>query len=125
MPPVELVSVDEMLRNFLVAHVSVPVHVKVPSARPKQFVRAWRVGGGATNRVLDQPLVTVQGWAESDAKAEALARACRDALMNDYKGMALVRGVEIVSGPYMDPDPDSSTPRYTVTARLTVRGKRN
>lgn len=124
MPPVELPSVPEILRDFLVSKLSpTPVHVNVPRNRPTEFVRAWRTGGGAINRVLDEPIVTMQGWAASDARAEALAAKCRDALLNGYTGMPLVRGVEIISGPYSDPDPDSETPRYTVTARLRVRGK--
>lgn len=125
MPHVQLPSVPEILRGFLAGRLApTPVHVNVPRTRPAEFVRAWRTGGGAINRVLDEPIITVQGWAASDARAEELAARCRDALLNDYTGMPLVRGVEIISGPYRDPDPDSETPRYTVTARLRVRGKR-
>lgn len=124
MPDVELVSVDEILRGFLIGVVTVPVHGVVPEVRPAEFVRAWRTGGGPINRAIDEPLVTVQAWAESRARAEDIARACLHALLNDYTAMPLVRSVEIVSGPYLDPDPDSRSPRYSINARLRVRGRR-
>lgn len=112
-----------MVRTFLLSKVSVPVSVKVPNPRPVSFVRAWRVGGGPINRVLDEPLVTVQGWGTSTVAASQLAEQCRDALLNEYTEMPLVRAVEVVSGPYLDPDPDSQTDRYTVTVRLRVRAQ--
>lgn len=124
MPPVELPNVDAMLLAFFGPRLSVPVHMKVPETRPESFVRAWRVGGGAMNRAVDQPLVTVQGWAKSDLAAHDLAAKCRDLLLNESAALPLVRRVEVVSGPYLDPDPDSKQPRYTVTARLIVRGRR-
>ena len=124
MPPVDLPNIDAMLLDFFGSRLSVPVHMKVPQDRPASFVRVWRTGGGALNRAVDQPLVTVQGWAQSDLAAHDLAAECRDLLLNEASGMPLVRSVEVVSGPYLDPDPDSRQPRYTVTARLTVRGRR-
>ena len=124
MPDVELPSVDELLLGFLAGKVTVPVSVIVPEGRPAEFVRAWRTGGGPINRVLDEPLVTVQAWAASAARAEDIARECLHALLNDYTQMPLVRGMEILSGPYMDPDPESRSPRYSINARLRVRGRR-
>ena len=124
MPSVSLPNVDAMLLNFLSARITPPVHITVPDPRPETFVRAWRTGGGPLNRAVEQALVTVQAWAPTNLTAHALAAACRDVLLNDNTGMPLVRNVEVVSGPYLDPDPDSRHPRYTVTARLTVRGHR-
>ena len=124
MPPVSPPNVDVMLIEFFTPRLQVPVHSRVPSSRPASFVRAWRTGGGAVNRVIDQPLITVQAWAASDYEASELAGECRDLLLNEATGMPLVRQVEIVSGPYLDPDPDSQQPRYSVNARLTTRGRR-
>lgn len=117
-------DVEVMVRQFLLARLSVPVATKVPSSRPASFVRVWRSGGAAINRVLDQPVMTVQAWASDDGEAAELARVCREALLSDYTSMPLVRGVEEVGGPYFDPDPDTGIDRYTFNMSLQVRARR-
>ncbi|MTE24829.1 hypothetical protein [Microbacterium sp. ZXX196] len=121
MPGVELASVDELVYGFLSARVPVPVRTVVPASRPASFVRAWRTGGTTLNRVLDEPIVTVQAWASTAAEAEEIARLCHFAFLNEYTAMPLVRGVETVAGPYSDPDPDSQSPRYSLSVRMRVR----
>lgn len=118
-------DVEAMVRGFLSMKVApVKVHTKVPAARPETFVRAWRTGGAATNRVLEQPLVTVQAWAPNTVAASELARQCREAILNDYTLMPLVRGVEEVTGPYYDPDLSTGIDRYSLTIQLSVRAAR-
>lgn len=119
------VSVDEMVLGFLSTRVSVPVHVSVPNPRPVSFIVARRNGGGALNRVIDQPTVTVDAWAPRSAEAEDIARVAREAFLNDMLGLPLVAAVEEISGPYSVPDPDSGTPRFRFSVRLTVRAARN
>lgn len=118
------VGVDAMVRAFLKPVAGVPVHVSVPGTRPASFVRVFRNGGGAANRVLDRPVVTVEAWAADSVAAAELADKCRHALLNDYEGMPLVRGVEEITGPYFIPDPESEVPRYRFSVRLFVRAAR-
>lgn len=124
MPPVDFQDVEAMVGAFLRSRLVPPVSTKVPNPRPPRFVRAWRTGGGSVNRALEVAQVTVTCSAASSVQASDDARAARYALENEYMAMPLVRGVENVSGPYFDPDPDTGGDRYTFTARLLVRGKR-
>ena len=116
-------DVEIIVRDFLALHVEVPVRTRVPVTRPVEFVRVWRTGGAAVNRVLDRPIMTVQAWAASDPRASELAGRCRDVIYGASTGMTLVRGVEEVSGLYYDPDPDLNSPRYTFTFQANVRAK--
>lgn len=113
-----------MVLRFLEPRVDAPVVTTVPGDRPARFVRVWRNGGPAVNRVLERALVTVEGWSLDSVDASALTGACRDALLHDYTGMPLVRGVSEVTGPYSIPDPESGTPRYRFTMQLNVRARR-
>lgn len=109
---------------FLETRVDVPVTLAVPADRPDSFLRVWRNGGFARNRIVDVANITVEAWAADDAAASELARQAREALLSDYTAMPLVRGVAEVVGPYFTPDPDSETPRYRFTEALTVRASR-
>lgn len=101
------------------------VHIKVPSTRPATFLRVWRTGGAALNRVLDEPLITVESWSSvSDGYAVDNANTARQLLLNASGSMPLVRAVEEVTGPYYDPDPVSGVTRYTFTVRMRVRASR-
>lgn len=115
---------ESMLVAFLKTVVTVPVSTRVPQTRPASFVRVWRTGGAAVNRVLDRPTITVQAWADSSVDAAELARKCREALLSKSTTMPLVRGVEEQTGPYSDPDPETGIPRYSLTVRLSVRAQR-
>lgn len=121
MATIDFPDAESMVRTFLVSRLSVPVSTKVPTPRPKRFVRAWRTGGSALNRIVDQPQITVSCTAASTITASDDARAARFALLNEATGMPLVRRVEDVSGVYYDPDPDTNEDRYSFTVRLTVR----
>lgn len=118
-------DVAVMVREFLLPHLSpVTVHTDVPSTRPPVFVRVWRTGGAAVNRVVERPLITVQAWAASSVAASELAGDCRMLLLNGSPSMPLVRDIEEVTGPYADPDPASGAPRCTFTVQYSVRAKR-
>jgi len=123
MPDAELVDPVEIVRTFLASKVTIPVRVRVPSPRPDAFLTVSRSGGPVVNRVLEEPLLTVQAWGKSIADASDTASAIKSAFLNDYTEMPLVRRVQILSV-YDDPDPESEQPRYTVSVRLTVRARR-
>lgn len=116
---------EAMVRTFLLP-VASPVKVVtiVPATRPASFVREFRTGGAAVNRVLERVQITVQGWAADAVTAFDLTSDCREALLNRYSLMPLVRGVSEVGGLHFDPDPGSGTPRYTFTHELMVRASR-
>lgn len=119
-----LPDVEAMVVEFLNGIVDPKVATRVPNPRPDEFVRAWRTGGGASNRVLETATITVQAWGKDPndtVAAAALAGACRDALLNRYTEMPLVRGVSEVTGPYYDPDSGTGSARYTFTHQLSVR----
>jgi len=119
------VDVEAMGRTFLLATTSAPkVVTQVPANRPTKFVRLFRTGGAADNRVLERAQLTVQGWATTTGDAFDLASECREAFLNKYTLMPLVRGVEETGGLHVDPDPDTGTPRYTFTIQLMVRSGR-
>ena len=121
-------DVEALARTYLLTGTydgGAKVHIKVPSTRPESFLRVWRTGGAAVNRVLDQPLVTVESWSsKSDKIAVDNANTARQLLLNASGVMPLVRGVEEVTGLYFDPDPVSGVTRYTFTVRLRVRATR-
>lgn len=122
-------DIEALVRQRLLGGVyagGASVYIKVPATRPKTFLRVWRTGGAAVNRVLDEPLITVESWSsESDKIAVDNANAARELLLNASGVMPLVRGVEEVTGLYYDPDPVSGVTRYTFTVRLRVRAARS
>lgn len=120
-------DIEALVRQHLLSgayEAGAGVFTRVPSPRPVTFLRVWRTGGAAINRVLDQPLITVQSWASTDKIASDNANVARDLLLNASGAMSLVRGVEEVTGPYYDPDPVSDATRYTFTMRMRVRASR-
>lgn len=120
-----LPDVEAMGQTFLNALVTpTPVVTLVPAVRPTRFVRVWRTGGAAENRVLERAQLTVQGWDADKADAFTLTSRCRNAFLNNYTQMRLVRGVNEVGGLYFDPDPDTGIPRYTFTVEMMVRSGR-
>lgn len=98
----------------------------VPNPRPPLFVRAWRTGGSAINRVLDAPILTTQVWGDETADTVELldlANRLRDALYGRLTLIPPARHVEEVVGLYFDPDPDTGDPRYSFAARLRLRAQ--
>lgn len=124
MPPVRFVDAEAMVGAFLRTRLTPPVATKVPNPRPKRYIRAWRTGGAASNRALEMVQITVSCTAANSVTASQDALDVRHAFHHEYTAMPLVRGVEDVSGPYYDPDPDTNEDRYTFTVRLRIRGAR-
>jgi hypothetical protein len=125
MPGVELVDVEQLCVDFAKTIIpGRPIGTAVPRPRPARYVRIVRTGGPAENRVLDRPLITVTCAGEATGDASDDAAALRGAFLSRSTTMPLVRGVEEVTGPYFDPDPDTGDPRYTFIMRLAVRARR-
>lgn len=125
MPAVEFPDVEAMCLAFARTKTTATVGTKVKTPRPSRYARIWRTGGGALNRVLERVQITLTcGAVAGSVEALAIARDLRGAFLNEYTQMPLVRGVEEVSGPYYDPDPDTNEDRYSFTIQLMVRGKR-
>lgn len=120
-----LPDVEAMAVAFLKPIVA-PVKVAslVPKERPKSFVRAYRTGGAAVNRILENAQITVEAEAPGRDEAFDLASACREEFLHRYTRMPLVRGVSEVGGLYFAPDPDTNIPRYRFTVGLKVRSGR-
>jgi len=122
-----LVDVEQMCVAFAKTKVTATVSTK---AKPPRYARVWRTGGGAVNRILDRAQVTITCGANDTGTENGATIASRDAtdlrnaFLNEYTQMPLVRGVEEVTGPYFDPDPDTGGARYTFTVILSVRAKR-
>ena len=117
-------DVEQMLRGFLADETTHTVVIEIPGSRPAVFIRVWRSGGAAVNRVLERPVITVESWAGDFTTAHDNLQECRDLLLNSGDRLPLVRRMEEISGPYRDPDPDSNTPRYSMTVRPSVRAAR-
>lgn len=117
-------DVEQMFRDVLTAETESTVVIEIPTPRPAVFVRVWRSGGAALNRVVERPIITVESWAADFTTAHDQLQECRTVLLNAGPLLPLVRRMEEVSGPYRDPDPDSNSPRYSMTLRPTVRAQR-
>lgn len=120
-------DIEAVLRQHLLAAAyekGASVHTRVPSPRLANFLRVWRSGGAADNRVVDEPLITVESWGEDDKVASDNANIARERILSHSSEMTLVRRVEERVGPYYDPDPVSGSPRYTFTVELRVRRAR-
>ena len=122
MPDVDLPDVEALVIAFAKTKTTATVRTKTPNPRPALYARIWRTGGGAVNRVLEQAQITIT--CGDGTGALKVAQDLRHAFLNDYTEMPLVRGVEEVTGPYFDPDPDTNADRYSFTLRLSVRGRR-
>lgn len=98
----------------------------VPADRPATFIQLTRTGGISRDLVVDDPQVTVDSWAATQASAMHLAQLVR-AHLHAIEGTVLegvaVYGVAEVSGPVDLPDPDSQAARVRQTFQIGLRGQ--
>ena len=91
---------------------------------PASFVVVRRIGGAATSRVQDVPMVAIEAYARARADALSLcgqARAVLHGLSGEYTHCIVYRVAE-TGGPVNLPDPRILTHyRYTVTAQIWLR----
>jgi hypothetical protein len=122
---VEAVAVA-FLDAQLAARGQAAVHVatRVPNPRPASLVRVF-LAGNNRSRPLDSHLVVLDCWAATEGAASDLARLVAgliEAMPGETVAGHYVYHAELVGGPVNLPDPDSASPRYSVTARIVLRG---
>lgn len=87
----------------------------VPRTRPAAFLVVEQVGGYFHGETLYHASIDVDAWAPTRPEADALAQAAAEALKVMPASLENAFHVE-VSAYYHNPDPDTETPRYTITA---------
>lgn len=110
----------------LTARGQAAVHVasRIPNPRPVSLVRVFWAGNNR-NRPLDAATLVLDCWAATETGAADLARLVAglvEAMPGETVAGHYVYHAELVGGPVNLPDPDSDNPRYSVTARLWLRG---
>lgn len=112
-------SIETALVRFLNRQselTGIPVSTDVPAQRPERFVTVERVGGDETPFV-DHPLLVIQCWDVSRVKASFLAQRVKTLLERATRIPAVAR-VHIES--MLNYPLDEHSPRYQITAELTV-----
>lgn len=74
-------DVEAALISFLQTETGVATFADVPNPRPAEFLTVERTGGPRTDLVVDNPMIAVQCWSTSRARASQLARVVDSALM--------------------------------------------
>lgn len=119
-----------LLNAFTEAQTGILVVTTVPTTRPKRFIRTVRTGGFRRDAITDVARITFECWAESSTAAELDAQTLRDlfhrspgTVLSNQRGRFKIHRVEEVAGPADSPDPDSKSPRYTLTLEVHLRGR--
>lgn len=99
--------------------IGATAYPQVPSIRPEAFVVIERTGGAAPDRVRAVESVDADCWEQSVYAASELAARVRAALLGMVDADPNVFHVEIGSV-YLNTDLESGTPRYTVSADITI-----
>lgn len=97
----------------------------IPAPRPDVLVRVLRTGGPRLDMIRDAAQVTVDVWHPVEGSAIALADAIRsltEALPRHPAAPFNAYRVQEFAGPVSQPDPDTVTPRYVLTAQIVTRG---
>jgi hypothetical protein len=125
----------EAVWRFLDEHV--PTHAgfesvhaagRVPSPRPRRFIRVRNVGGTGRDVVSFDATVAVEAYASADDDAEAIARLSlallQRAAREHWLGPIPVRDITCISIPQILPDPLTEQTRSTATYVVALRGSR-
>ncbi|NEG54758.1 hypothetical protein [Bifidobacterium platyrrhinorum] len=114
-----MLSIETTLVQFLNRQpelTGIPVSTDVPPQRPERFVTVERVGGDETP-FTDHPMLAIQCWGTSRMQASFLAQRVKTLLERATRIPAVAR-VRIEST--LNDPLDEHTPRYQITAELTV-----
>jgi hypothetical protein len=98
---------------------TIQIGIRVPSPRPAEFIRVLRTGGPQETLVSEAAQITIEAWAQTEARASLLLSQCR-ALLNAAD--ETIYGVREFSGPANLPDPLSAQLRYTMSFQVRARG---
>lgn len=126
-PDAEGLLVDYFTAELPAQGDSATAHVNVPDPRPDRFVLVPRIGGTMRNRVVDQPTIGIECWAQTDAQAYGLAALVRGlvhALRGHKLGDVQCYLVDEFGGPSNLPDPVSSQSRYVLTVSIGLRANK-
>lgn len=100
----------------------------LPAVLPVECGTVRRTGGAAPNRIVDQPLITVEIYAKRKARAFELANEVRTWLLG-LSGVhpdVIILWVREAGGPVDLPDPRAPNhTRVTLTVELRIRGARS
>lgn len=106
--------------------LGVETTTKVPNPRPDEFILVRRVGGTKRDQVIDDASLAIEAWSTTEAEAHDLLQLAR-AHLHASVGVSIdgqtIYRVQEFAGPASLPDPLSQTPRYTLTAAVTVKGE--
>lgn len=126
-PPVLFPDAASLVLNAIGDEMGVDKHDTPPAGRDgtETFLLVRRVGGPLRDVVVDDATLTLEAWAPTRDEAHDLlqeARAHLHALAGTQVDGEMIYRVDEFAGPAYLPDADSSHPRWTLTAVVSVRG---
>nr|WP_274635533.1 hypothetical protein [Microbacterium bovistercoris] len=92
---------------------------RVPSTRPKRFIRVRRVGGVKETLISRQVTLTIEGYGQTETDAGRLCELGTAAL---YAQNDVLFGCFEIAAPAELPDPTTDQSRVTATVGVRVRG---
>lgn len=125
-PPLEALLVTGISDALAVIGDTATVATRVANPRPARAVRVRRSGGSRSVRVIDTNLVLIECWDDDGVQAESLAGLISGVITSLDGQMVtghMILSALILGGPANDPDPDSDTPRYTLTAEVRTKAR--
>lgn len=110
-------DIEKRVRDVLASVAECPVLFEVPAKRPPAFATldlvddASGVGG-----IFHEARMLACCWGPTRADARALADSVADAVfvLQDSDGIMGAKALSV----YRDPDPDTGSPRYTVSLQI-------
>lgn len=122
-PDIETALVQHLQSVFDDRGDTARVVTELPEERPDRLVLLYRAGGPRRNRVTDAPVIIAQFWDMTDIAACELGRLS-EGLLLAVDGLFIgdppvwIEDVGITGGLAYFPDPDTTLPRYQLTAQL-------
>lgn len=107
----------ETIKHLNRSGLGAAAYPAVPAKRPDTFLIVEQTGGTRPHAALQTANVDIDCWAQTRSKAEALAARAEDAML-DWDAPN-VFGVSLEAH-YNNPDPDSGSPRVTISADITI-----
>ena len=116
-------DVEGAFVSLLAPALGVPVSTRTPNPRPVSHVKVTRAGGNRWNLILERPLLIVECWAGTSVAAFDLAARAWQVLdgAEDTTVNGVTFGSMALASPINMPDPDTSNPRYQMTAQPFCR----
>ena len=110
-------DIEKRVRDILAGLLECPVLFEVPDRRPKAFATVELTGDDARALgVLHAAQLVVTCWGATRADARAIADAVMDGAWLLRNEVGIMDAAPLSA--YRDPDPDTGSPRYTVTLQI-------